>query len=110
MLDLVHDGNYDEIPISLPSKLYDELMACEVDSYDEGENASQHQFCQAMLKAEKQNRVANLIITEDGLVYLMNVALPTNMEMWYTWNNTDGKALITQAKRFLDAYNVSYPY
>ena len=103
--------NKDAIPVKMSDRLYGELRDCEVDaSIDVNPLASEHQFMQAMLNAEKRDSWWYLEISEDGLVYLLNIALPTNMEMWYSWGDEFGQELLSDAKIVMDEFDVYYPY
>jgi len=104
----------DTVSLHLPTDLYQELFDCEVDPYETANDSpagSQHQFVQAMILAEDVGGDEVFIeLTPDALVYFLNTALPTNMEMWTSWGSIEGDELLAQAKQILDDYNVYYPY
>ena len=104
--------NRDAIPVRISDLLYQELLECEVEPPIAGSPlASHHQFSQGMLNAEKISSTEwEAELSEDGLVFLLNIALPTNMEMWYSWGTLEGNALLEDAKAILDEFNVYYPY
>ena len=104
--------NRDAIPVRMPDFLYQELLECEVESLTaENPLASHHQFSQGMLNAEKVSSTEwEVELSEDGLVFLLNIALPQGMEMWYSWGTIEGVSLLEQAKTILDEFNVYYPY
>ena len=103
--------NRDAIPVRMTDRLYSELQDCEVDpSTDVNPLASDHHFFQAMLNAEQEGQMWHLEISEDGLVYLLNIALPTHMEMWYSWGDEYGHNLLNDAKDVMDEFDVYYPY
>jgi hypothetical protein len=110
-------SNDDAISLTLPNTLYTELFDSEVDGLDIcAENlspilGSHFQFAQGMVSAEKVSPSEWLVeLTEDALIYLVNIALPANMEMWSGWGTIEGSLLMRQAKRFLDSRDIYYPY
>lgn len=102
--------NRDRIVVELPTTLYLELMDCEVESPIDGLSNSHNQFVKSMLKAEEVNEVWETELDEDGFTYLLNIALPTYMEMWYSWGDDLGEKLLNEAKSVLDNFDVYYPY
>ena len=105
--------NYDNNSVHIPQNLFRELMDSVVDTYEENDIASYHQFCRGMITSESScssTKYMHVQLTDDALVYLLNIALPENMEMWYGWNDEVGQDLITEAKFVLSAFNVPSPY
>lgn len=98
--------------IEIPRFLYQELLDCEVDPYTSDEMlGEQHQFSKAMLEAEfLDDGPAHVPMSEDAFVYLMNMALPQNMEMWYSWGDEDGESLLEAAKSVYSHYGIYCPY
>ena len=98
--------------ITIPDFFYEELIACDVDPFlDEEIPASHHQLSQALLEAEMdEDGLWGVDLTEDALVHLINVTLPTHMEMWYSWNDDKGQDLIDAASKVLGSYDAFNPY
>jgi hypothetical protein len=102
----------DILDIEIPDDLYNELFECEVNPYSsEDIRGGHHQFSQAMINAESMSGSMWLVeLSRDAFLHLVNVALPTHMEMWYSWGDEEGFKLLNQAKEFLDEHDISYPY
>jgi len=99
--------------IKIPRHLYQELFDCEIDPYTSDDmDGSHHQFSRAMLEAEHlvENDFISVELSEDAFVYLMNIVLPSNMEMWYSWGDLDGDNLLMEAKSLYNHFGIYCPY
>ena len=106
--------NSNSISLHMSTALYTELFDCEIEPYDTETDiilGSQGQFISSMLHAEHVSDTSvYLQMSDDAFVYLVNIVLPQNMEMWFAWGSVEGDILMEEAKHFLDEFNVPYPY
>ena len=106
-----HYPQSEKIHFSMPLDLYDELIECEVDSYELNEETLQGshvQFVQAMLHAQTEDYKSMVLsMTHDGFDHLTRKVLPEIMEMWYSTENYD---LIQSSRAFLESCDLSCPY
>lgn len=96
------------LEIKMGEELYQELFATEVDTYDGHGKENKQILAKALLQAKIPKWT--IVLDDDGFFYFVNVVLPTNMEMWYTWNSVDGERLLKQAKEILNTFHIYYPY